>query len=196
MRKIAFLILMTISLSALKAEASLLKRLTNHLKDISSVKGKFTQITIFPDGDRKVFKGTFYITKGKSRWDYQFPEKQIVITRKNKIFIFDPEEKSLQEGQMDTSIFTSGNFISDAETLKKNYRIKEGKNTLYLYPLKENNINSITIKVDDKLNISEITTDYKTGEKIILKFHDTKYNSRIDESLFSVERLTTNDNAR
>ncbi len=178
-----------------KANASLFEKLTDHFRSIKTMKGNFTQITIFPDGDRKIFEGTFYIIEGKSRWDYKKPEKQIIITQGNKIFIFDVEEKTLQEGEIGNTIFLSGNLVSDIKKLENNYVIKERDNKLYLYPLnKEGNIDTITIKLDNKLNISEIITIYKTGERIILNFSQIDYNVKIKSDIFSLKNLLEKQN--
>ncbi len=195
MRKIAFLILMTtICSTAFGSQATLIEKLEKRFKGVKSIKGTFRQTTIFPDGEKKVFEGVFYITKDKSRWDYQRPEKQTVITIGRKVFIFDPVEKSMQQGEIDNSIFSSSNLMSNIKALKKSYRIKENGHTLHLYPLKESNISDIAVEFDDELNISKVTTTYKTGEKIILEFTSIKYNAPIPESVFSIEKLTGSTN--
>ncbi len=186
MKKEIFLIL-AISLIAATKTVSLLDQLVSKFEKIKSIKGSFSQTVVFPDGKEKVFQGVFYVVKGRSRWEYYSPTKQVVITVGDKIYIYDPAEKILQEGKMDIPFFLSGNIKADVSKIKKNFLLKEEGSGLILYPKNESNVSEVTIVFDSKLNIKRIITDYKTGEKSTLILSNIEYNANIPKKLFTIK---------
>ena len=97
---------------------------------ISSLKAVFVQETLFPDGRREIRKGKVWIKKpGKMRWEYSEPERFLIISNGEKLFVYYPEEKQVfiyPSGKAISSHLALG-FMSGRGDIKKDLKLESFK---------------------------------------------------------------------
>jgi outer membrane lipoprotein carrier protein len=173
-----------------------LNKIQYFYENIKTIKADFLQETIFLDGNKEIRTGKVWIKKpGKFRWEYQSPEKFLIISDGVKIFVYYPEEKEVliyPSGKMISSQLALG-FMSGRGNIRKDLKLenfeiindKEWK--ISFLPLtKDTYIEKIVLTVN--LNTGEVREFYfinTAGEKIKIVFKNLNYNSELKNSLFS-----------
>ena len=135
--------------------------------------------------------GTILVKRpGMMRWEYNQPEKQLIITDGNMLWIYRPEDKQVITGNA-PDFFKNGKgagFLSDMKILKKKFSITlenmDGKDDyiLKLFP-NENmmDISYIYLSISKKTFLIQQIISYNSFEdetKIIL--HHVKFQNKID----------------
>lgn len=132
---------------------------------------------------------------GKMRWEYERPEKQIMITDGRRLWIYRPAENQVMTGQAPEIIGNGrgASFLSDLKLLRKKFRIslapaqQTAGYTLVLHPLQESpDLSSIELTVDrGSFDIREITTLNAYGDRTRIAFHDIRFVSGLADRLFA-----------
>ena len=83
-----------------------LEKIQYFYENIKNLRADFLQETTFLDGSKEIRTGKVWIKKpGKFRWEYESPEKFLIVSDGVQIFIYYPEEKEVL-------IYPSGKIIS------------------------------------------------------------------------------------
>jgi outer membrane lipoprotein carrier protein len=132
---------------------------------------------------------------GKMRWEYERPEKQIMITDGKRLWIYRLAENQVMTGQAPEIIGDGrgASFLSDLKLLRKKFRIslaptqQAASYTLVLHPLQDSpDLSSIELKIDrSSFDIREITTLNAYGDRTRIAFHDIRFVSSLADRLFS-----------
>ncbi len=132
---------------------------------------------------------------GKMRWEYEKPEKQVMITDGRRLWIYRPAENQVMTGQAPEIIGDGrgASFLSDLKLLRKKFRItmaprqQAATYTLMLHPLQASaELSSIALKIDrSSFDIRQITTLNDYGDCTIIDFQGIRFVSNLDDALFS-----------
>ena len=131
---------------------------------------------------------------GKMRWEYNVPEKQIIITDSKKLWIFRPEDNQVLVGEA-PAYFGDGkgaSFLSDMKSLRKSFSIlPEIIDTKHHYVLKLEpiekrvDITKIYLTVSKKTyEIVKIVTYNSFGDRTRIKLSHFDFRREMDDSMF------------
>jgi outer membrane lipoprotein carrier protein len=142
--------------------------------------------------------GRLYVRyPGMMRWEYEKPERQVIITDGKKLWIFRPQDNQVMVGGAPV-FFRDGqgaSFLSDISMVRKKFNIKlaqaEGE---YLYELRMKpiegaaNISEIRLYVVPRsYQIARIVTLNDYGDDTRIDIVSPQFNANLDPSLFSFE---------
>jgi len=142
--------------------------------------------------------GRLYVRyPGMMRWEYEKPERQVIITDGKKLWIFRPQDNQVMVGGAPV-FFRDGqgaSFLSDISLVRKKFNIQmaraEGE---YLYELKMKpiggaaNISEVRLYVVPRsYQIARIVTLNDYGDDTRIDIISPQFNANLDSSLFSFE---------
>ena len=132
---------------------------------------------------------------GKMRWEYEKPERQVMITDGRRLWIYRPAENQVMTGRAPEIIGDGrgASFLSDFKLLRKKFRITMAPHQpaatyiLTLQPLKDSaGLSSIELLINrSSFDIREITTLNTYGDRTRIAFHDMRFVSDLGDDLFS-----------
>ena len=190
-------------LTALAAESDLtleqiLERIEKHYTG-NNFKAEFIQestvrameITDFASGK------IFVRYPGKMRWEYEKPEKQVIITDGFKLWIYRPADNQLMTGSA-PDFFSDGkgaSFLSDITFVRKKFNISlvESKDDFFyelkLKPLeKTQDVTDIRLSVTKKtFTIIRVVTYNSYGDENRIELLNHRFNVNLEDSLFSFD---------
>ena len=131
---------------------------------------------------------------GKMRWEYETPERQIIITDGNTLWIFRPDDNQVMIGKA-PSFFKGGkgfSFLSDMKEIRQKFDIRleekapEGFFVLTLFPKEKTyDVVKIQLIISKKVfDIVEIKTYNSYGDETWFGFSNIQFKQKIDDSLF------------
>ena len=131
---------------------------------------------------------------GKMRWEYETPERQIIITDGNTLWIFRPDDNQVMIGKA-PSFFKGGkgfSFLSDMKEIRQKFDIRLEKNApegffvLTLFPKEKTyDVVKIQLIISKKVfDIVEIKTYNSYGDETWFGFSNIQFKQKIDDSLF------------
>ncbi len=171
--------------------------LQKRYEDTEDIIAKFTQET-YPPGTLEpvTASGMVYFKRPhQMRWEYQEPEKQIIVTQGKDVYIFEEEVNQvmiLPREQFLSSKISQAFFFGEGR-LGDFFQVKPAESdrplarwTLKLIPKEPSSqLRSLWITLDPKTHlIAEIWMEDNMGGKSHLKFFDMKRNQGIKGSLF------------
>ncbi len=132
---------------------------------------------------------------GKMRWEYEKPEKQLIITDSEKLWIYRPEDNQVMIGEA-PAYFGGGkgvNFLSDMKSVRKNFSIRlqlidpDQYYILKLEPVqKKVDITEIFLSVSMKtFDIEKIVSYNSYGDRTQIYLSRLDFERVVDDSLFS-----------
>ncbi len=136
----------------------------------------------------------FFKHSGKMRWEYQKPERQIIITDAETLWIFRPDDDQVMVGKA-PNFFGSGkgaSFLADMSQLEKKFSISLGKSmakdlvVLKLLPKeKMYDVSEIYLSIStDNFNIVQIVTYNSYRDENLIQLSDIKFKHQLDDSMF------------
>ena len=143
--------------------------------------------------------GKVYIKyPGMMRWEYEKPDRQIIITDGDKLWIYRPEDNQVMTGKAPT-FFRDGkgaSFLSDIRMVRKKFDISLESNQpaesdlfyyLKLIPREKTlDISEIRLMVSRKtFNVLQVMTLNFYGDETRIDLVNFKFGVDIDDSLFS-----------
>lgn len=192
-RKFSLLILCFFVFTSLPSKAGILEDLRERYAKISSVEAQFTQVTTLGVKRKMEYRGKVYIIPGKSRWEYESPSPQTVITNGDLFLLLDPINNEAIKGRVEKeAIVTRGPFFSLIEEITKYYDVTEGKlegeKILKLIPKNSKaSIQRVIIHFDPKtLYINRVESLDSLGNLNMVTFQNIKVNQLISPKLFEM----------
>ena len=173
-----------------------LEKIQYFYENIKNLRADFLQETTFLDGSKEIRTGKVWIKKpGKFRWEYESPEKFLIVSDGVQIFIYYPEEKEVliyPSGKIISSQLALG-FMSGRGNIKKDLKLesfeilnkKEWK--ISFIPIsKDTYIEKIILMVNlDTGEVKELYFINTVGEKIRIVFKNLRYNLDLGNNLFT-----------
>lgn len=131
---------------------------------------------------------------GMMRWEYEIPEKQIIITDGKDLWIYRPDDKQVMVGKA-PSYFGGGKgagFLSDIKLIRNDFSVTlESINDPDSYVLKlvpnekKFDIAMIHLYVSKKTyDISKVISFNSAGDETYIEFDKFQFNRNPDDSLF------------
>ena len=130
----------------------------------------------------------------KMRWEYETPEKQLVITNGDSLWIYRPDDNQVMIGSA-PDFFKGGkgaSFLSDIRRIRKHFAVSLGDvqkgdhYTLKLIPMDEKlDIVSILMTISAaSFEVTEVTTANSYGDQTHIKFDGYRFNLHPDDAEF------------
>ncbi len=152
---------------------------------------KAMEITDFASGK------VFVRHPGKMRWEYEKPDKQIIITDGYKLWIYRPEDNQVMTGAA-PEFFRDGkgaSFLSDINLIRQKFDIEllEEEKSLFhelkLTPREKNmDVASIRLSVSmSTFTVMRVITYNFYGDETRIELLNSKFGIALDEELFSFE---------
>jgi len=198
LKKIFLLWIVVIGLpgTALSAngDAATLDAVQKKYEQTRSFKAKFVQTSYLKImGQSQVAEGEVAIQKpGKMKWDYRAPDRQILITHDNTLWLYLPEEHQVTKMPV-ASIYSSNTpalFLAGEGQLKETFHIesatqKDNGWTLILIPKAlDNNIDRLILFTDNSYQITGSTVYDKLGNETKMLFSDIQIDPGFPEGTF------------
>ena len=132
---------------------------------------------------------------GMMRWEYEKPEKQIIITDGYKLWIYRPDDNQVMTGSA-PAFFSDGkgaSFLSDIKLIRKKFDITllPSKDDFFyeleLRPLEKTlDVDDIRISVTKStFTVIRVITYNSYGDENRIELINHKFNVKLDDSLFS-----------
>ena len=143
--------------------------------------------------------GKVYIKyPGMMRWEYEKPDRQIIITDADKLWIYRPEDNQVMTGNAPT-FFRDGkgaSFLSDIRLIRQKFDIsleqgKQGQSDLFyhlkLIPLEKTlDISTIRLMVSKQtFNVLQVSTQNFYGDETRIDLINSAFGVDLNDSLFS-----------
>ncbi len=160
---------------------------TANFSQISSIKAM--EITDSASGR------AFFKRSGKMRWEYETPDRQIIITDGKTLWVFRPEDNQVMIGKA-PSFFEGGkgfSFLSDMKVIREKFSMTLEKETedgffvLKLLPReKALDIMEIHLWISrNTFDVVKILTYNSYGDETRIVFNNIQLKQELDDSLFS-----------
>ena len=142
--------------------------------------------------------GKLHVKKpGMMRWDYIEPDKQIIISNGEKLWIYRPEDNQVMEGKA-PSFFGEGKgagFLSDIKSVRQNFLItlenQEGKQTYLLKLIPKNptqDLSRIFLVISpDTFEVMEVITYNLYDDETRIELSGYVYNEKLGDDMFRFE---------
>lgn len=150
---------------------------------------KAMQITDFASGKM------FVRYPGKMRWEYEKPEKQIIITDGLKLWIYRPDDNQVMTGSAPV-FFRDGkgaNFLSDIKLVREKFSIslEDSRDDLFyelkLLPLEKSlDVTDIRLSVTrNSFTVIRVITHNSYGDENRIELLNNKFDVKLEDALFS-----------
>ena len=132
---------------------------------------------------------------GMMRWEYEKPEKQIIISDGHKLWIYRPADNQVMTGSA-PAFFSDGkgaSLLSDIKLVRKKFKISlENSKEDFFYELKLQPLEKKLDVTDIRLSVTKntftvirIITYNSYGDENRIEFTNHRFDVKLDESLFS-----------
>ncbi|BAU24110.1 hypothetical protein THC_1750 [Caldimicrobium thiodismutans] len=181
----------------LKAQSveEVLEKIQHFYSQTQTLRGSFSQETIFPNGNKENRSGKIWMKKpGLFRWEYNTPEKFIIISDSRNIYVYYPEENQAfvyPSGKALSSQLALG-FMSGRGNLRKDLKLEsfkvldEGLWQLNFLPAyQDSQVEKISLRVNlANGEVQELLLHYFSGERVRITFKSLEYNLDIPDRVF------------
>ena len=152
---------------------------------------KAMQITDFASGK------IFVRYPGKMRWEYEKPEKQVIITDGFKLWIYRPADNQVMVGNA-PAFFSDGkgaSFLSDITLIRKKFNISLGQSKDdFFYELKLEPLEKTLDVTDIRLSVTKntftvirVVTYNSYGDENRIELLNHRFKVNLEDSLFSFD---------
>ena len=132
---------------------------------------------------------------GMMRWEYEKPEKQIIITDGHKLWIYRPSDNQVLTGSA-PAFFSDGkgaSFLSDIKLIRQKFKISlENSKEGFFYELKLQPLEKRLDVTDIRLSVTKntftvirIITYNSYGDENRIEFANHQFDVKLEDSLFS-----------
>lgn len=139
----------------------------------------------------------FFKRSGKMRWEYETPDRQMIITDGKTLWVFRPEDNQVMIGKA-PSFFEGGkgfSFLSDMKVIRQKFNMvleketQEGFFVLKLLPREKTyDIVGIYLWISGStFDVVRIITYNSYGDETRIVFNNIQIKQKLDDSLFSFE---------
>jgi len=167
--------------------------------DTSGFTARFTQTSVIKAMDiTDTADGKVFIRRPKMmRWEYETPEKQIILTNGDRLWVFRPDDNQVMTGSA-PAYFGDGkgaSFLSDIKLIREKFTVSFEKNEdlkhykLKLVPIeKKLDISMILLLVSKETwDVVQIATYNSYEDETLINMSHLQFNQNIDDSVFSID---------
>ena len=176
----------------------ILDRLENHYTDKSFQADFIQESTIKAMDIVDYASGKVFVRyPGKMRWEYEKPEKQVIITDGRKLWIYRPADNQVMTGSA-PAFFSDGkgaSFLSDIRLIRRKFKITlQNSKEDFFYELRLRPLEKTLDVADIQLTVTKlsftvvrIVTYNSYGDENRIEFTNHEFNVKLDDSLFSFD---------
>jgi outer membrane lipoprotein carrier protein len=136
----------------------------------------------------------YFKRPGMMRWEYEAPDRQIIVTDGEHLWIYRPDDNQVMTGKS-PAFFSGGKgagFLSDMNMIREKFDIAlqqrddTGHYLLKLVP-KEKTLDVATIYISvapETFLIDQITTYNSYGDETVFQLTDIQFLSQLDDAMF------------
>ena len=139
----------------------------------------------------------FFKRPGMMRWEYEEPDRQIIITDSNTLWVYRPEDNQVMIGKS-PSFFSGGkgaSFLSDMKLIRQKFDItfqektEDGYYVLKLIPKEKTpDVSLIYLSIStETFEIVQITTHNSYGDETIIELSHNRFTPELDDSMFEFQ---------
>ena len=132
---------------------------------------------------------------GMMRWEYDKPEKQVIITDAKKLWIYRPADNQVMTGSA-PAFFSDGkgaSFLSDIKLIRQKFKISlEPSKDNFFYELKLQPLEKTLDVTDIRMSVTKntftvirIITYNSYGDENRIEFANHQFDVKLEDSLFS-----------
>lgn len=136
----------------------------------------------------------FFKRPGKMRWEYETPDRQMIITDSHTLWVFRPEDNQVMIGKA-PSFFKDGkgfSFLTDMKVIKEKFSInleKETKTDFFTLKLLPNektyDLAEIYLWISKKtFDVVRIITYNSYGDETRIVFDNIQFKQKLDDGMF------------
>ncbi len=165
--------------------------------NVSSFSARFAQASTLKAMEiTDTASGLIFVKRpGMMRWVYENPERQIIITDGNILWIYRPEENQVMVGKA-PAFFGNGKgagFLSDIKLIRKKFSIflekkeSDDYHVLKLLPKEQSiDLSVIYLSISKKtFDIVQIVTHNSYGDETRIELSNIQFKQHLDDSIFS-----------
>lgn len=134
---------------------------------------------------------------GMMRWEYEKPDRQLIITDGKNLWVYRPEDNQVMIGEAPI-YFGEGKgagFLSDIKIIRRQFNIflekqaPDGYYVLKLLPQKETfDLSAIYLSISEKnFNVARIVTLNSYGDETRIDLSDFQFKQNPDEAMFTLD---------
>jgi len=134
---------------------------------------------------------------GMMRWEYDKPEKQVIITDAKKLWIYRPADNQVMTGSA-PAFFSDGkgaSFLSDIKLIRQKFKISlEPSKDNFFYELKLQPLEKTLDVTDIRMSVTKntftvirIVTYNSYGDENRIELINHQFNATLDNKLFSFD---------
>ncbi len=197
---LALLLVLANPFNGLKAQniEEVLNRIQIFYEKTETIRASFIQETYFPSGKIETRKGKVWMKKpGLFRWEYNEPEKFIIISDGRNIYVYYPEENQAfiyPSGKAVSSQLALG-FMSGRGDIRKDLKLESFKTLSgnlwqlnFLTSSSDTQIEKISLLVNlSNGEVKEILLHYLSGERVKITFENLEYNVQFSNKIFKFD---------
>lgn len=143
-------------------------------------------------------KGKLFVKRpGKMRWEYESPERQIIITDGAVLWIYRPLDHQVMRGKA-PSYFGAGKgagFLSDIRLIREKFDVALEKSTdpaihrLSLTPIEKTpELKAVDLIIDAKtFEVSRVVTLNAYGDETLITLGGYRFNQPLEDGLFALD---------
>jgi outer membrane lipoprotein carrier protein len=160
---------------------------------------KFFQIsTLKAMQIKETASGRLFVKRpGKMRWEYDSPERQVIITDGKKLWIYRPDDNQVMIGKA-PAFFGDGKgagFLSNIRQIRQNFELslqaesQESNFILQLIPKEKTyDISTVYLSiVPQTFDVVQVITLNEYDDETQIDLHDITYNQNQPDSLFTLQ---------
>lgn len=139
------------------------------------------------------FGKVFIKRPGMMRWEYEAPEKQVIITDSTNLWIYRPLDNQVMTGDA-PSYFKDGkgaSFLSNMKIIRQNFDVTPEETDEFYYILKlvpkekKFDISAIYLSISKAtFDVARVVTYNSYGDETFIEMSDFQFNQNLEDSLF------------
>jgi outer membrane lipoprotein carrier protein len=139
------------------------------------------------------FGKVFIKRPGMMRWEYEAPEKQVIITDSTTLWIYRPMDNQVMTGDA-PSYFKDGkgaSFLSNMKIIRQNFDVTPEETDEFYYVVKlvpkekKYDISAIYLSISKAtFDVARIVTYNSYGDETFIEMSDFQFNQNLEDSLF------------
>ncbi len=168
-------------------------RLRAFLADTQTLQAKFEQ-TVLAANQEKIQQanGTFYIQRpGKFRWDYQSPDRQLIVADGDRVWIYDIELEQVTVKPQDRALAdTPASLLSGTAPIDENFGLEnldssgDGLDWVELRPKKQDGTVERVRLAFGSESLERMEMVDRFDQVTAFRFHRIRRNITLDRALF------------
>ena len=177
------------------------QRVDDYLKGLNSLKADFEQFTFNAERTQMMEqRGTLYLQRpGRFRWEYEGPNKQIIIADSQRVYVHDVELKQVShQSQAKALRGTPALLLSNAEPIEQHFEVRpiestDGRDWVELIP-KDPETDVVRIELGfGKDTLDSLIMEDSFGQETRLNFTGAQRNVSLKPDLFEIDQRAVDD---